>query len=137
MITDLLGPSLGDMFAYCNQQFSLKTTCMLFLQMIRLIRQLHDFDYIHRDIKPENFLFGYGAKSGQVFAVDFGLSKRWRSNGFLIPYRRSMNLVGTATYASYNTHMGHEQSRRDDLEAIGFMMISFLIGSLPWATLSK
>jgi serine/threonine protein kinase len=78
MITEFLGPTLEDIFEICGRQFSLKTTCMLFYQMIKLIRELHERDYIHWDVKPDNFLFGYVEKSNTLFAVDFGLAKKYR-----------------------------------------------------------
>ena len=80
MITEFLGPTLEDIFDICGRQFSLKTTCMLFLQMLQLVRMLHERDYLHRDIKPDNFLFGYANKSPLLFAVDFGLAKKYRTH---------------------------------------------------------
>jgi serine/threonine protein kinase len=89
---------------------------------------------IHRDIKPANFVIGVNDFASNVYCVDFGLSKRYRHPKNLqhIPHRDGRSLTGTPRYASINNHLGVEQSRRDDLESIGYVLIYFLKGSLPW-----
>ena len=89
---------------------------------------------IHRDIKPDNFVMGANYNSQTVYIIDYGLSKSYcdpvtRKH---MPYKSEKNFVGTARYSSINNHNGYEQSRRDDMESLGYTIIYLMKGKLPW-----
>lgn len=134
LIMDLLGPSIEDLFNFQKRKFTLKTTLMLGDQMLSRIEYIHSKGYLHRDLKPDNFLMGVGKKKTQVYAIDFGLAKKYKDSktGLHIPYKEGKSLTGTARYASLSTHLGIEQARRDDIEALIYILIYFLRGDLPW-----
>jgi serine/threonine protein kinase len=130
MSMELMGPSLADLFQFCGHRFSLKTTLMIATQLLDRFKYMHEASFIHRDVKPDNFLMGLNENSNIVHVVDMGLSKRvmYPGTNEHIPYRNDKSLTGTARYASIHAHLGEELSRRDDLEAIGFVLIYFFKG---------
>ncbi|OAQ74379.2 casein kinase I isoform delta [Pochonia chlamydosporia 170] len=131
LVHELLGPSLEDLFNYCNRRFSLKTVLLIADQAIRRMKYIHDKGYLHCDIKPDNFLLGVGNNGNILYTIDFGLARNMdAAEGHGI--RDDRPLGGTARYASLNNHKGLEQSRGDDLESLGYVLLYFAHGSLPW-----
>ena len=144
IVMDLLGPSLEELLNK-HKKFSLKTVISLAISMISVIKHIHSKGYIHRDIKPDNFTLGYGNGNGnskgngngtdptKLFCIDFGLSKKYiKRNGEHIPFCEGKKFCGTARYSSVSSHIGHEQSRKDDLESIGYLLVYLYKEKLPW-----
>lgn len=135
MVMDLLGKSLEDLFNYCDRKFSLKTVLVIAYELVCRIETIHNKGkLVHRDIKPENFLMGRGRDRHTVYVIDFGLSKQFCNprTGRHISARTGYSLTGTARYASIHAHEGKELSRRDDLISIGYVLVYFIKGALPW-----
>ena len=133
LVMELLDKSLDDILTKLKT-FSVKTTAMIGYQIINILKNIHDKHIIHRDVKPDNMVMGRKGKNADLYIVDFGLSKKYRSSRTLkqLPLTKKKSLTGTARYASINALNGLEQSRRDDLESAGYSLMYFLRGNLPW-----
>ena len=135
LIMDLLGPSLENILIKNKNNIPLKKVINYGLQMIDRIEYIHQRHIIHRDIKPENFLIKKNKDNKEIlYLIDFGLAKRFRDpkTGLHISYKDGKSLTGTARFASIYTHLGIEQSRRDDLEGMIYTLIYLIKGRLPW-----
>ena len=134
LVMELMGDSLEDIFSLYERKFYERCVCNVGYQMIEIIEYVHNRHIIHRDIKPDNFVVGLGDKKKYIYLLDFGLARKYRSSKTLAHYKKEENksLIGTARYASINALRGITQSRRDDLEAIGYVLMYFLRGRLPW-----
>jgi casein kinase 1 len=134
LIRQLLDDSLDVYFKSCNNKFSLLTTLMLADQMLSRIEFIHSRNYIHGNIKPAYFLMGRGLMKNRVYIIPYRGSKRYRVviSGLHIPYKEGLGLRSTINFASINKLKGNEVSRRDDIEGLGYTLLYFLKGSLPW-----
>jgi serine/threonine protein kinase len=131
MVINLLGKSL-DKLIIERCPFSLKLVSQIGIQILSLLKAIHDKGLVHRDIKPDNFLLGVNEDSRKLFLIDFGLCKSFLHNDKHIEMRETNGLIGSLTFASINAHKNIELSRRDDLESLGYMLTYFILGQLPW-----
>lgn len=143
LVIDRLGPSLKELFVYCNYHFSLQTICLIAIQILTRLHDLHfKSGFVYCDIKPDNFLIGL-SQTNIIYMIDFGLSKPFRIFNYQtskiehIPYKDSIVPTNISRFSSINHQMGIETSRRDDLESLGYMLVYFACGALPWKGGSK
>ena len=130
MVIDLFGKSLQDLLDK-SKKMSLKLVLQIGINILTILMQLHNNGFVHRDIKPENFLLTLN-KPTKVFLIDFGLCKPYLLNNKHIEFKYKNKFIGTLNFASINTHNLYEQSRRDDLESVAYMLIYFYFGKLDW-----
>jgi len=128
MAFELLGPNLENLLNYCGRRFSLKTVLLLADQLICRFQYIHSKGYIHRDVKPDNLLMGDGKQGSKVYVIDIGLAKKFDHKN----RDCSSLLIGTVRYSSINAQLQKEQSFCDDMESLGYVLLYFLRGSLPW-----
>ena len=132
LVQTLLGKSLYEIFNDYNKKFPIKDVCMIGIQLLERLEYIHSKNYIHRDIKPHNFLIGE-KDEGLIYIIDFGLSKKYKSDrGKHVKFTISKHITGTPRFCSVNAMRGVEQSRRDDLESLGYLISYFCRGFLPW-----
>jgi serine/threonine protein kinase len=131
LVMELLDKSVEKIFTEYDNKFTLSTVLLLGINMIKLLENVHNAGYIHRDIKPNNFMVS--AENNKLYIMDFGLSKKYRlQDNKHISLKTGKSITGTPRYVSANVHMGLEPSRRDDLISVGYMLIYFIKGKLPW-----
>jgi len=135
MVINLLGESLQSVKN--NSTFSLTSVLQIGIQVIILLKTIHDKGLVHRDIKPDNFLLGLNNERRRIYIIDFGLCKSYMNNDQHNPIKKSNNLIGSLSYASINAHDCIELSRRDDMESLGYMLVFFYLGTLPWQDLTS
>ena len=135
LIEELLGKSLFELWKLRNKKEKsiLKNVCMVALQVLDRLEYIHSKNYIHRDIKPQNFVNGR-KNPNIIYVIDFGFSHQYRSSrtGKHIKFIKRKEVIGSLNYLSISGHIGYEESRRDDLESLGYMLIFLATDNLPW-----
>jgi serine/threonine protein kinase len=131
IVMDLLGSSLEELLNK-HKRFNMQTIISLAISMISVLKHIHSKGFIHRDIKPDNFVLGHTDPT-KLYCIDFGLAKKYvKKNGCHIPFCENKKFCGTARYSSISSHKGREQSRKDDLESIGYLLVYLYKEKLPW-----
>ncbi|KAM9655631.1 serine/threonine-protein kinase VRK2 isoform 3-T5 [Morphnus guianensis] len=152
MVMERLGEDLQRIFEDCGKRFKKETVLQLGARMLDTLEYIHENEYVHGDVKAANLLLGYtnphevatvkhlGKKKnhlcqdGKVYLADYGLSYRYCPNGNHKQYqenpRKGHN--GTIEFTSVDAHKGVAPSRRGDLEILGYCMLQWLCGKLPW-----
>lgn len=134
LIENLLGKSIYNIWLEKEKKFNIKDTCMFAIQALERVEYVHSKNYLHRDIKPANFLVGNPDQS-QIYLIDFGNARKYRSSrtGKHLPFSRNYKIYGTTIFLSLNVLKGIEQTRKDELESLGLVIIYLYKGYLPWS----
>ncbi|XP_053080895.1 serine/threonine-protein kinase VRK1 isoform X5 [Acinonyx jubatus] len=133
MIMDRFGSDLQKIYEANAKRFSRKTVLQLSLRILDILEYIHEHEYVHGDIKASNLLLSY-KNPDQVYLVDYGLAYRYCPEGIHKEYKEDPKRChdGTIEFTSIDAHNGVAPSRRGDLEILGYCMIQWLSGHLPW-----
>lgn len=144
MVMDLLGPNIESLLQK-TELFRLSPITVAYFaeKMITLVERFHLNGFVHRDLKPQNFVIEYCEKTypkfPEIYLIDYGLAKSYvePDRKTHAPFSQKKSLKGTVRYSSVNTHLGIDQSRRDDMQSLGYILLYMVLGKLPWQNLMK
>ncbi|XP_046874288.1 serine/threonine-protein kinase VRK1 [Hypomesus transpacificus] len=133
MVMDRFGTDLQKKFEECGKSFSRKLVLQLGLKLLDILEYIHEHEYVHADIKASNLLLSH-SNPDQVYLVDYGLAYRYCPEGVLKDYKEDPKRChdGTIEFTSIDAHKGVSPCRRGDLEILGYCMVQWLCGRLPW-----
>ena len=134
LVMDRLGKDLQQLFQSGKRTFPPKAAYNIALKVLDSLEYIHSKGYVHNDIKAQNLLLGYGrTKENDLYLVDFGLVSKYHRNGVHLQYKPDERKAhdGTIEYTSRDAHIG-AHSRRSDLEILGYNLVHWMSGKLPW-----
>ena len=130
---EVLGKSLESLRS--AQHFSPLTIAQVGMQLVTAYESLHSFEYLHRDVKPDNL--AVSLSSPTIFLVDFGIAAKYQYQGVHVKYGEKGGFVGNYTFCSVNVMQGAKPGRRDDLEAVGYVLVYLFTKNLPWKKINS
>lgn len=135
IVMEMHGLTLEE-FLITKKNISFMEKINFCLQILEILKNIHQKGIIHRDIKPENLLVSID--NSQLTLIDFGLAKIYiDKNGLHKPYKKNDSLIGSLNFCSINSHELYELSRKDDLISLLYILLYLYHGKLPWDNLSS
>ena len=144
MVMDLLGPNIETILKKTTHNRLIPVSVAYMAEkMLTLVERFHFNGFVHRDLKPQNFVIEYCENTfprfPEVFLIDYGLAKGYIESDEKThtPFAQKKSLKGTVRYSSIHTHLGIDQSRRDDMQSLGYIFVYMALGKLPWQNLMR
>jgi vaccinia related kinase len=137
LVMPRLGTDLQKLLQGCGGRFPPQTIYAFGLQIVNALQFIHEKGYVHADIKASNILLGFSGGhdvANEIYLVDYGLAYRYTVDGKHKKYKEDPKKAhdGTIGFTSRDAHKGLAPARRGDLEILGYCMLQWSCGKLPW-----
>ncbi|XP_049329652.1 inactive serine/threonine-protein kinase VRK3 [Astyanax mexicanus] len=111
-----------------------RTVLQVALRLLDALEFIHENEYAHADLHAGNVYISTSAPS-RVFLSGFGHAFRFCPGGKHVEYREGSRTPhqGNLNFISLDSHKGAGPSRRSDLQSLGFCLLCWMTGSLPWS----
>ncbi|XP_028428735.1 serine/threonine-protein kinase VRK3 isoform X1 [Perca flavescens] len=132
-----MGQSLQSVMEEEDELLPEKAVLQLGCRILDVLQYIHSNEYVHADINAENIYIKPGHKS-QVYLVGYCHAFRYCPGGQHVEYREASRTPheGTMEFISLDAHKGAAPSRRSDLQSLGYCMLRWHAGTLPWSLLA-
>ncbi|XP_016323910.1 inactive serine/threonine-protein kinase VRK3-like [Sinocyclocheilus anshuiensis] len=133
-----MGQTLQTVMDEGNDTLSEKAVLQLALRLLDALEFIHEKEYAHADIHAGNIYINTDSHT-EVFLSGFGHAFRFCPGGKHVEYRQGSRTAhqGNINFISVDSHKGAGPSRRSDLQSLGYCMLYWMTGSLPWSQLSQ
>uniref|UniRef100_A0A3Q3D8P6 non-specific serine/threonine protein kinase n=3 Tax=Hippocampus comes TaxID=109280 RepID=A0A3Q3D8P6_HIPCM len=133
MVMERLGTDLQKMSERNGGRFKKATVLRVGQVLVDILEYVHENEFVHADIKASNLMLGH-KNPQELYLVDYGLARRYCVDGVQKEYKENPKKGhnGTIEYTSLDAHKGVAPSRRGDIQILGFCLLHWLCGSLPW-----
>lgn len=133
IVLQQLGEDLHEKIRRQGAGLHTSEVSLIACSLIRRLYDLHKIGYIHRDLKPSNILYGGNENPSRIYLIDLGLAHSFvDKRGNHVRSGRDQIGGGTNAFGSFAFHLKNNQSRRDDLQSLIFVLVYLLNRRLPW-----
>ncbi|KAJ8281156.1 hypothetical protein GJAV_G00064180 [Gymnothorax javanicus] len=136
----LIFPNIGQTLESVlveGKVLSAKAVLQLSCRILDVLEYLHENEYVHADIHSANVYIDLNDRT-QVYLAGYCHAFRYCPSRKHVEYREGSRTPheGTVEFISLESHKGAGLSRRSDLQSLGYCMLSWLTGALPWSSLT-
>ncbi|XP_026936118.1 serine/threonine-protein kinase VRK3 isoform X7 [Sagmatias obliquidens] len=134
LVFPILGRSLQSILDdYPKHVMSVRSVFQMACRLLDALEFLHENEYVHGNVTAEN-IFVNPEDLCQVTLAGYGFTFRYSPGGRHVEYNEGSRTPheGDLEFISMDLHKGCGPSRRGDLQTLGYCLLKWLYGTLPW-----